>query len=397
MPRRVVVIGAGIVGAALAAELAVAEGVEVTVIERGPENRLLGSTGHAPGVVGLLGETAVLTELARSSAEIYETLEHSGERGFDRVGGLEVATSAEGMALLARRAQLAAEHGLPAALLDRSQSAALASHLVDPGRCLGGVFYERDGTARATVITAALRERAARAGAHFVYDSEVTAIDVAAARVRAVRTGDERVVADDVVVACGIWGPEVAALAGEQLWLVPVEHPYVFGSPHPAQIGRSPFVRWPEHCVYARDHGDRLGLGSYDHDPLAVEAATFGNQAERPWQAERFEPAIARGLRLLPPERRFHPAERLNGVFAITPDNLPLLGASERTGGLWFAEALWITHAAGAAHVLARAMLDEQPDIESLEAVRPGRFVGRSPDELAASALRLYNDIYAAA
>jgi hypothetical protein len=42
-------------------------------------------------------------------------------------------------------------------------------------------------------------------------------------------------------------------------------------------------------------------------------------------------------------------------------------------------------------------MLDEQPDIESLEAVRPGRFVGRSPDELAASALRLYNDIYAAA
>ena len=41
--------------------------LDVTVLERGPDNRLLGSTGHAPGFVGLFNESLVATELARVS------------------------------------------------------------------------------------------------------------------------------------------------------------------------------------------------------------------------------------------------------------------------------------------------------------------------------------------
>jgi len=102
--RQVVIIGGGIVGAALAAYLCEHEGVDVTVIERGPNNRLVGSTGLAPGFVGLLGETPVMTGLARASADCYERLEHDSLSGFDRVGGLEVASTPAGMADLKRRA-----------------------------------------------------------------------------------------------------------------------------------------------------------------------------------------------------------------------------------------------------------------------------------------------------
>jgi hypothetical protein len=38
--------------------------VSVTVVEQGPGDRLVGSTGHAPGLVGLLGQAPVLTGLA---------------------------------------------------------------------------------------------------------------------------------------------------------------------------------------------------------------------------------------------------------------------------------------------------------------------------------------------
>lgn len=74
--RLIVVIGGGIVGAALAANLTEHDGWTVTVLERGPGDRLLGSTGHAPGFMGLLGETPVATELARASVDCYEQLEH---------------------------------------------------------------------------------------------------------------------------------------------------------------------------------------------------------------------------------------------------------------------------------------------------------------------------------
>jgi glycine/D-amino acid oxidase-like deaminating enzyme len=86
--RRVVVIGAGIVGCSLAAELAKAQGVRVTVLERGSPHRLPGSTSHAPGFVGILGESAVMTDLARISAGVFDSLGTGSARGFFRVGAL---------------------------------------------------------------------------------------------------------------------------------------------------------------------------------------------------------------------------------------------------------------------------------------------------------------------
>lgn len=397
------IVGGGIVGVAVAAALKKCAGVEVTVLERGPRGRLLGSTGHAPGFVGLLGEVPISTELARISVNVYTQLEHAGHAGFDRVGGLEVATTDEAMAGLRRRAGRAGETGLTAQVLDGAQAAACAPQLVEPRGCVGGVLYPADGIARAGTITAALAQRAASAGVQFVYGTTVRAIDTRGGSVRAVRClSGETYVADDVVLACGIWGPAVAALAGHVLPLTPVAHPYLFGPLHntffpPSNAAGSPFVRWPEHHVYARNHGDRFGLGTYDHvpQPVAVELLTEG--AERPWKDEVFGPAVARALALLPSEHRFTPEQRLNGVFSMTPDNLPLLGRSETVGDLWVAEALWVTHAAGAAEVLARMMTGATPDVDALDALRPDRFAGQPTDDLTARALRLFRDIYAAA
>lgn len=400
MTRRVVVVGAGIVGSALAASLTESGDVAVTVLEAGPADRLVGSTGHAPGFVGLLNEVAVATELAERSADIYEQCSAAGVAGFERVGGLEVALSDAGLDALRLRATLAGDAGLRAELLGPDELVNFVPELINRHGCVGGVHYPGDGTARAEVITAALKDRAVQAGARFVYDATVLAVDTGAGRVRGVRTAAERFAADDIVMACGIWGPAVAALAGLDLPLVAVEHPYVYGPSRGAAArapARMPFVRWPERHVYARDHGDRLGLGSYDHAPVPVHPEALGGGAERPFRAAVFDPAIIAALELFPARSRFVPQRRLNGVFAMTPDNLPLLGPVEDLAGLWVAEALWVTHAGGAAAALAAVMTGREPAVAGLDVLHPQRFRGQPHDELRERALRLYRDIYATA
>jgi len=209
------------------------------------------------------------------------------------------------------------------------------------------------------VITAAFRDRAAGAGVRFGYDTEVSAIDTRADHVTAVRAGITYP-ADDVVVACGIWGPIILALAGQSLPITAVTHPYVYAPAHGGAQANAPFVRWPENHVYARDYGDRFGLGTYDHHPLPVAPDELGLGAEQHWATGLFDVAVTHALALLPEESRFVPERRLNGVFSMTPDNLPLVGPVESIAGLWAAEALWVTHAAGAARALAAQMTEAQ-------------------------------------
>lgn len=76
----------------------------------------------------------------------------------------------------------------------------------------------------------------------------------------------------------------------------------------------------------------------------------------------------------------------------MTPDNLPLLGPLGPQPDLWSAQAIWITHAAGAARALAAALTTGRDLPRELD---PARFAGTSIAQMRDSALRLYRDIYA--
>jgi hypothetical protein len=176
--------------------------------------------------------------------------------------------------------------------------------------------------------------------------------------------------------------------------LTPVAYPYVFGPVHSELFQTAPFVRWPDAHVYAREHGNRLGLGTYNHVPIAVPVEELGRLEKLPWRGEPFDLAIEIAISLLPPDRQFRPAQQLNGVFSMTPDNLPLLGPISGVDGLWVAEAVWITHAAGAARMLVDMMSNRDGEIDRLTTLSPVRFEGQPVAALEARSLRLYRDIY---
>ena len=384
MVRKVVVIGSGIVGVSAARELA-SKDIDVTVLDR-DAGEPRGSTAFAPGFIGLYNDVPILTELARASAAIYAT----AETGFARVGGLEIATSDAGAAELTRRADAARSAGLTSSLLAPSELPQTVTDFVDTSQVVAAAYFPEDGAADVQVLTRALLNEALAAGARFLDGQHVTSIDRAANLVTVTTATGEVFAADDVVLAGGVWGPSLASLTGLELPLFPVAHPYVYSSEN-AAMGPGPFVRWPEHHVYARVHHDRMGIGSYDHVPAPVAQDGLIDGAGLPWP-EEFESVVTTAQRLLRLEARFMPQRRINGVFAMTPDNLPFLGPHPTLDGVWVAQAIWVTHAAGSAAALAAAMINDM-NLPSELAVN--RFDGIDPASLRTSALRLYRDIYA--
>ncbi|MGQ7296436.1 NAD(P)/FAD-dependent oxidoreductase [Quadrisphaera sp. KR29] len=390
MARSVIVVGAGITGTATADELA-ARGVRVTVLDRDGDHPR-GSTAFAPGFVGLYNDAPVLTDLARASAAVYDV----AGAGFERRGGLELATSDPGAREVQRRVGAAQEAGLPAHLLSPDALPLEVTSFVDTSTVVAAGHFPDDGVASPRVLTAALRARAGECGARFAA-GEVAAIDVAGAvgapdRVRVRTRAGLTLTASDVVLAAGVWGPHLAAMTGLGLPLFPVAHPYTRSAPR-ADLVPGPFVRWPEHHVYARVHGDRLGTGSYDHAPVSVEQADLVGGAGLAWRDD-FDGVVDAAQRLLVPRARSAPAHRVNGVFAMTPDNLPFVGPHPQLEGVWVAQALWVTHAAGAARHVVAAVLDGAPLPREL-AVDRFATGAASDEDLRRAALRLYRDIYA--
>src|ERR1700753_1595337 len=146
MPR-VVVIGAGIVGCAVADELTERGWTDVTVLEQGPLFRTGGSSSHAPGLVFQTTPNKTMTEFARYTVAKYSGLTLAGEWCFRQVGGLEVATTEDRWRDLKRRHGWATS-GVWASHLRPPEECAARHPLLDPATLLGGFHIPSDGLAK---------------------------------------------------------------------------------------------------------------------------------------------------------------------------------------------------------------------------------------------------------
>ncbi len=118
---RVVVIGAGIVGANLADELTARGWDRVTVLDQGPLSLPGGSTSHAPGLVFQTNASRTMSAFASYTVEKFLSLGGApgdGDWCFNQVGGLEVATTPERLADLHRKQGWATSRGIPAEVVD---------------------------------------------------------------------------------------------------------------------------------------------------------------------------------------------------------------------------------------------------------------------------------------
>ncbi|WP_041832390.1 FAD-dependent oxidoreductase [Actinoplanes sp. N902-109] len=348
---KVVIIGAGIVGCALADELTRRGCTDVTVLDQGPLTDTGGSSFHAPGLVFQTNPSRTLTAFARYSVAKYTEL-----GCFDAVGSLEVATTAARLRELHRRHGFATSWGVDATLLDAAATRERYPLLGED--VLGGLYVGGDGLADARAACAVQARLAAGRGATFLGDHKVVAVEQAGGRVTGVHTTHGRIAADTVVSCAGFWGPLVGDLAGVPVPLLPMAHQYARSSAiaaPPATI-----LRHQDRDLYFRSHGDHLGIGSYLHRPMPVDPATVTGSI-LPFTPADFAESWRAAAELLPVLGGARVEHGINGVFSFTPDGFPLLGEAPQLRGFWTAEAVWVTHSAGAAQALAEWLVDGRP------------------------------------
>jgi aminomethyltransferase len=398
-----VVIGAGIVGCSTAYHLAELGREDVLVVDRGPLPTTGGSSSHAPGIMFQTDEPKVLSKFAMYSRDLYSDLERpSGDPLYNETGGIEVARSDERMDYLQRRVEWAEAWGVPDPQLLSPEEVQEKLPLIDPDAIQGGYYSPTDGQVSGVRACAALAEAAEAMGVRFVGHTAVEDVDADADGVRAVVTEDGRVDCEEVVVATNIWARQLGDAVDVHLPVTPVEHQYTITEPLAELAGgrqdvtddpvyenyRSvsgaktddllqdpdrPILRDQDNAMYFRTHGDRYGIGSYNHEPIVPDPDDLGGNEDGGEQGSVHEftdyhmttathpdrpekaPRVASD-ELLPATAGAELEHRYNGMFAESPNGLPVMGPVQSVPGLWTAAAIWVTHAGGAGKALAEWM-----------------------------------------
>lgn len=390
----ILIVGAGITGCSIAYHLAQLGHKNVVVVDRGTVEDPLGSTGHAPGLLGRNSGSSALAAIADYTANLFARLPED-DPAFECVGSVEVARDQEGLSLLRRKAKAAHRHGFSARMVGPEELASLVPYM-DVSSVVGGIFLPDDGVLDARRALRALHQEGATLGVRFLENTEVFGFGREGGRICGVVTERGPINAERVVVAVGIWGAALLAKIGVDLPLLPVQHPYVYtaplevlGSPH--RQATRPIVRDLDNLFYLREHGDRLGYGWYNHEPATADAGELG-RADLPFPESGFLEAVDHALFPLLSDTPID--RRLNGVFSMTPDGGPLLGELPEHPGLWVAEAVWVTHSAGIGLVMAELLLGRESTVNVAE-FGPDRFSSMNLSSRRRASLKRYNDIYA--
>lgn len=369
---QVVIIGGGVGGASVAYHLAEAGCTDVVLVERAELTS--GSTFHSAGLVGQLRGSLPLTRMMMHSVAVYRRLEAEAAEtgrsvGWREVGSLRLASTEARLEELRRQHGWAKTFGLPMELVGPSEAHELFP-LMDIDGVLGAAWLPTDGYLDPSGLTYALIGAAKAKGVRVQTGTRVTDLTVVDGRITGVVTDQGRIEAETVVAACGMYTPQVAALAGVNVPIVPMAHQYLITKDVAGVTDDLPQLRDPDNLVYFRRDGSGLVVGGYERDPApwSVDGVPddFNNRLlAEDW--ERFAPLMGSACSRVPAVEGADIVQLLNGPEGFTPDNEFILGESEVRG--FFVAAGFCAHgiagAGGVGRVMAEWIIDGEPGFDT--------------------------------
>ncbi|WP_438310949.1 NAD(P)/FAD-dependent oxidoreductase [Streptomyces sp. HUAS TT3] len=336
MPKRhpldVVIIGAGVVGAACA-YYATRSGLRVAVVDRGPVAG--GTTGAGEGNLLVSDkEAGPELDLALLSAGLWRELAGvlPQEVEYEPKGGLVVAPDAATLEALRAFAKGQRAAGVDVAEAGPDDLRELEPHLA-PGQA-GGFHYPQDAQVQPAQAAARLL---VASGAEVHLGEEVTAILRAAdGAVRGVRTPARELAAPAVVNAAGTWAGRIAELAGVTLPVLPRRGFVLVTEPLPRVV---------RHKVYAADYIADVASGSAALQSSAVVEGTPAGPVligatrervgfDRSLSTEALRRLATQAAALFPVLADVRILRTYHGFRPYLPDHLPAIGPDPRVPGL---------------------------------------------------------------
>jgi glycine cleavage system aminomethyltransferase T/glycine/D-amino acid oxidase-like deaminating enzyme len=375
--KRIVIIGAGIVGNSLAYHLTHLGVTDITMVDKGPLPNPGGSTGHASNFIFPVDHSKEMTMLTLESMRQYKDLEV-----FIESGGIEIARNEERMQELTRRVVSAKSWGIEPVELLTPQQVKDKVPYINEQLIIGAFFTPGAGVVDSLRAGTIMRERAQEAGMKVSANTEVLGIDVENGRATRVKTTKGDFDADIIVIACGAWSPRIARMAGASIPLTPMVHQMIDIGPVPRFANTTGMIEYPivrdvDTNMYERQEGTGLEIGSYAHRPITLEADHIPSieesalsPTELPFTQEDFDPQMEIALELMPEivgDETVGVKYAINGVLSVTYDGMPLLGETPETRGLWSAAAIWIKEGPGAGKTMAEMIVHGESEIDVYE------------------------------
>ena len=375
----VLVVGAGVIGAATAFHLTRLGAGSVIVLDRGTVGS--GMSSRSSALVRMHYTFPPEVDLAvRSDAMFDAWTELTGRPACVRRTGFVRLVAKEETDLLRANVAMQRERGARAEVVDAAEIGRLAPGMrTDDIAC--AAWEPHGGYGDGAIVAGDLLAAARDAGATYRPNTQVLALVTDGDRVLGVRTGDGQVHAGTVVLAAGVWSPPLLAAAGIDLPIETELH-HVAVVRHPPGGGASVACIDSTTQTYFRPEAarERTLIGNFtgprgadpDQVPHAAPASAAGDLADLVGAAARRVPALAdAGI-----------AAGVAGVYDMTPDARPMLGAVPGKTGLVLAAGFSgmgfkISPAVGEA--LAEFIVAGAASRVDLAAFRPGRFAEGAP------------------
>jgi len=384
----VVIIGAGIIGSAIAYHLARGN-LRVVLLERG--DIASGSSGACDGLVFLQSKRAgVLLDLALKSRRRFGLLSRQlpVPIEYKETGGMVVIETEEEMAAMQSFVKQQRAGGLEVSLVDAARARQLEPHLAN--HILGATHSPLDGQVNPIALTQGFALGAKARGVRVITGTAVQGIDLKAGKVAAVETDAGRFKTDVVINAAGAHAADIGKMVGLSIPIKPRRGQILVTEVCP------PIVR---HCMISAKYIAAKydpGITAAKGEGVSIEQTENGNLLlgstrefvgfDKRTTTAGLQRIAAKTASLIPALANVNVIRAFAGLRPYTPDGLPILGPVEAIPGFFMAaghEGDGIALAPITGELVAQMITRGESDI-SLECFRLDRFTDDSRDAEAA-------------
>lgn len=383
---KVVIIGqGGIVGASVAHHLIERGWNDIVGIDKSAIPTDIGSTAHASDFCYATAHDHMTCHTTMYSIDFFEKMGR-----YAKVGGLEVARVGDDdrMVELKRKVASGKAFGTNARMISAAE-AKEKMPLLEEDQIQGALWDPDAGlvTPRSQVVAGEMVEQAEKTGKLNTFANTcATGLKIVDGRIVGVETDRGVIDAEYVVVCAGLWGRLIADMAGEDLPVMPVDHPLLWFGPYKEFEGTGkdigyPLLRDQGNSAYLRDTGDpttpeggMIEWGYYEEkeprmchprDLLEKEEARL-SPSQRDLEMEQIMEPLERAMELTPilGELGFDEKRSFNGLLQVTADGGPSIGESAKVRGLWYAVSVWVKDGPGTGKVIADWMTDGYTELD---------------------------------
>lgn len=415
---KVVIVGVGgIVGASVAHHLIERGWDNIVAIDKSGIPTDIGSTSHASDFLYATAHDFLSCWTTLYSIDFFEKRDR-----YAKVGGLEVARVGddERMDEIRRKVTSGKAFGTRARLIEPAEIKEKFP-LIEESVVQGGLWDPDAGLVapRSQAVAGELVDEAVKTGKMKAFaNTPAQDLIVKDGKIHGVKTHRGTIEADYVIVCAGLWGRLIAEMVGEDLPVMPVDHPLTFFGPYKEFEGTGkdigyPLLRDQGNSAYMRDTGDpttpeggQIEWGYYEEkeprlchprDILEKDQARL-SPSQRDLDMEQIIEPLERAMELTPilGELGYNENYSFNGLLQVTTDGGPSIGESQKVQGLWYAVAIWVKDGPGMAKLLVDWMTDGRTEIDH-HAIDYARFYPHQTDadfihaRCTETAMKIYN------